>query len=88
MAGGISSPTYAPAPVPAKAEALPAFLTAELRAIASAIQLLAAGHVDMSFAPPAKPRDGDIRLADGTHWNPGSGAGVYAYYGGSWKKLG
>lgn len=36
---------------------------------------------------PAKPRDGDIRKADGTHWNPGSGAGVYAYYGAAWVKL-
>jgi len=27
-------------------------------------------------------------LADGTDWNPGSGAGVYSYYGGAWHKLG
>lgn len=27
-------------------------------------------------------------LADGTNWNPGSGAGVYTYYGGAWHKLG
>jgi hypothetical protein len=29
-----------------------------------------------------------IAYADGTNWNPGSGEGIYAYYGGSWKKLG
>ena len=34
-----------------------------------------------------KPRDGDIRYADGTNWNPGSGAGIYAYVGGAWTKL-
>lgn len=29
-----------------------------------------------------------IVYADGVNWNPGSGEGIYAYYGGSWKKLG
>lgn len=37
---------------------------------------------------PAKPRDGLTVLADGTNWNPGSGQGVYTYYGGAWHKLG
>lgn len=38
---------------------------------------------------PRKPRVGQIVLADGTDWNPGgTGAGVYAYYGGAWHKLG
>ena len=37
---------------------------------------------------PDKPRVGQTVLADGTNWNPGSGAGVYTYYGGSWHKLG
>ena len=40
-------------------------------------------HVD-----PAKPRDGDIRYADGTNWNPGSGGeGIYAYFNNTWNKL-
>lgn len=37
---------------------------------------------------PKKPRSGDVALADGTDWNPGSGAGYYGYYGGAWHKLG
>lgn len=37
---------------------------------------------------PDKPRDGLIAKADGTNWNPGSGEGVYCYYGGSWHLLG
>ena len=37
---------------------------------------------------PAKPRLGDVRLADGVNWNPGSGAGFYGFYGGNWVKLG
>ena len=43
--------------------------------------------VPLNVAPP-KPREGMIRFADGTNWNPGSGEGIYAFYGSSWKKLG
>jgi len=35
-----------------------------------------------------KPRNGDIRYADGTNWNPGgTGEGIYAYTNGAWAKL-
>lgn len=37
---------------------------------------------------PKRLITGMVALADGSHWNPGSGAGFYGYYGGSWKKLG
>jgi hypothetical protein len=37
---------------------------------------------------PEKPREGMVVLADGTNWNPGSGAGFYGYYSGAWNKLG
>ena len=37
---------------------------------------------------PEKPRDGMVVLADGTNWNPGSGAGFYGRQGGSWTFLG
>ena len=37
---------------------------------------------------PSKVSEGDIRFADGTDWNPGAGAGIYAYHSGSWNKLG
>lgn len=40
----------------------------------------------LSVAPP-KPRDGMVVFADGTNWNPGAGAGVYARVGGAWAKL-
>jgi polygalacturonase len=36
---------------------------------------------------PASPLDGMIAYADGTSWNPGSGAGVYAYIAAVWTKL-
>ena len=39
-------------------------------------------------APNVKLRDGLIVFADGTTWNPGSGIGVYCYYGSAWHFLG
>ena len=41
-------------------------------------------------APPARLQEGMIVFADGTDWEPVAtqGKGIYAYYGGSWKKLG
>lgn len=42
----------------------------------------------MLYEAPKKLREGMTILADGTSWNPGSGAGVYAYFGATWNKLG
>lgn len=39
------------------------------------------------YAAPDRPREGMLVKADGTTWNPGSGAGVYAYVSGAWVKL-
>lgn len=64
------------------------FLYEELQRIQAAINALAAGHIDKVYSAPAKPRDGDIRYADGTSFNPGSGQGVYYYNGSIWKLLG
>ena len=45
-------------------------------------------QLDTLYAAPTKFREGAIVLADGTTWNPGSGAGVYCDYGSAWVKLG
>jgi hypothetical protein len=37
---------------------------------------------------PLKPREGMVVMANGTNWNPGSGAGFYGYRAGSWRFLG
>ena len=83
-----SSVFYAPEPVPSDPKELPAYIERNNRAIEMAINLLAAGHLDETHVAPVKPRVGDIRLADGSDWNPGSGQGVYAYYNSTWNKLG
>jgi hypothetical protein len=87
-ATNINTVQYGVGQIPDDAKDLPQFLTTELFKIKSAIDALAAGHLDKSYAAPAKPREGDIRYADGTTWNPGSGQGIYAYYGSAWHFLG
>lgn len=84
----LSSAFYAPNIPPTDASEMGRFLYEELQRIQAAINALAAGHIDKVYSAPAKPRDGDIRYADGTNWNPGSGQGVYYYNGSIWKLLG
>lgn len=62
----------------------------ELFRISGIIAILAAGgHLDKTTVAPTKPRDGDIRYADGTLWNPGGGGeGAYMYYNSAWNRLG
>jgi hypothetical protein len=59
----------------------------ELARIADAINALYDGVQDIQHAPPSRPREGMIVVADGTDWNPGSGGGAYEYLGGVWTKL-
>ena len=40
------------------------------------------------YAAPGRIFEGMVVKADGTTWNPGSGAGVYLYRGGAWRLLG
>lgn len=79
---------YNPEQPPSDSAQYSVWIERELYKIKSAIDLLASGHLDQTNVAPTKPRTGDIRLADGTNWNPGSGAGFYGYYGGAWVKLG
>lgn len=63
----------------------------ELETISSILNGIAAGNVEFLNAPPERPRNGDIRMADGTNWNPGGlGRGYYGFdeVGSVWRKLG
>jgi hypothetical protein len=88
----LNSVQYTPGIVPRfqNNDQIATFLWDELQKIKAAIDALAAGHLDVTHVEPAKLRDGDIRLADGTDWNPGSGKGVYWYDADAttWKLLG
>ena len=79
---------YAKSPVPSDPKDLASYLQSELDKIAAGGNNIADGHFDESNAVPSKPRAGDVRYADGTNWNPGSGEGLYLYLStGAWSKL-
>lgn len=82
--------TATPVPFNATPAELERYLNTEMYRIAQASQIIETDRISLQElnAPPAKPRTGDIVLADGTNWNPGSGAGFYGYRGGSWRFLG
>lgn len=86
----IATAFYAPSEPPADAEQMRYWIKDELLKVGAVLQLLAAGHIETTTVAPTKPREGDIRLANGTTWKPnGTGAaGVWAFYAGSWKLLG
>lgn len=65
------------------------WLASELRRIAN--RLTEPESTIYTFEPlaaePARLADGMVVYADGTNWNPGSGAGLYARESGAWSKL-
>lgn len=44
--------------------------------------------LDELHEEPERPESGMIVFADGSDWDPGSGQGIYCYYGSAWNKLG
>lgn len=73
---------YQPGSVPVNAQELPQYLARELQAVADdmAAPLVLAPRA----GAPARPQEGQVENADGTNWNPGSGAGLYYYRAGAW----
>jgi hypothetical protein len=89
QASNSNSVFYVPSPTPNNTGDLARYLTNELQMIQTAIMQLAAGHIDVTNVAPAKPREGDIRLADGVNWNPvGLGKRFVGYRGNTWVDLG
>ena len=83
---------YSAGIVPTDPAQLPRFVGEELRKIEACLRLLAAGHLDKTYAEPTKFGDGDIRYADGTTWKPNGTGGVGIWYynstSGLWIQLG
>lgn len=80
---------YIPSNVPREADALSAFLATELQRVSREMQSVQPAIVlDTLYVAPQKPREGMIVKADGTTWNPGSGAGWYGYRASVWRFLG
>lgn len=79
---------YEPAPVPAGIpQRVQLYIADELRKIAIAFGGVDNLHLVPRAEEPARYSDGMVVYADGTNWNPGSGAGLYAREGGAWVKL-
>lgn len=81
--------TYRPTQPPSDPKKLPDWLREEMGRIqVAARQAQPFVALQTLHAEPARPFDGMTILADGTDWDPGSGAGVYCYYASAWNKLG
>lgn len=79
---------FDPSLCPTTIEDVPKFIDQMFLEIRTVLDLVRDGHLDVVYAAPEKPQQGDIRYADGSSWNPGSGEGIYFYNsGGAWTKL-
>lgn len=74
--------------IPTDPAKLSEYIRRQLELIAANLQMVSGVQLDELHVEPKKLRTGMIVLADGTDWDPGSGQGVYAYYAGTWNKLG
>jgi len=79
---------WSPNPAPSTPEQLPDYLFNELNRLSDIIFNLDTFRLEQTNVEPSKSRDGDVRYADGTNWNPGgTGEGIYAYFNNTWNKL-
>lgn len=80
---------YRPQNPPTNPADLPGFLLAELRRLQKALaEQQTVVRFKTLYAEPEKYGEGDFVMADGTTWNPGSGAGLYQRRGGAWVFVG
>jgi hypothetical protein len=80
---------FEPSAVPFSFGALRSWLADQLRIIADTLAAPTVRLVTFAqlAAEPERFDEGDIVWANGTDWNPGSGAGLYERRGGAWEKL-
>ena len=79
---------HTPAGAITSVEDLTRYVENEFLRLAEAVEFAENLQLVEQHAEPAHPRDGVIVLADGTNWNPGSGAGYYGYHNSAWTFLG
>ena len=78
---------WSPNPAPVGPEQLPDYLFSELNKLGDVVFNLDTFRLESTHVAPSKSRDGDIRYADGTDWNPSGGEGIYAFFNDTWNKL-
>ena len=69
-------------------EAIVEYLDDELQKVQESLEYATEVRLEELNREPARPRTGMLVLADGTNWDPGSGAGFYGYRNGAWQLLG
>ena len=82
---------YEPGPLPEEVEDLGMYVVTELKRLGDTMFNQATFRLERVHAEPERPREGDVRYADGTDWNPGFGEGIYFFKKGSpgsWVLLG
>ncbi len=79
---------FVPEPPPGSPEEIPEYVYRQMLELADVLTETQLVSLTATHEAPSKASDGDIRLADGSDWNPGSGAGFYGYHSGAWNKLG
>ena len=76
---------WTPNPAPASNDKLSDYLFHELNRLSDVIFNIDVMRLEQTNQTVDKPRDGDIRYADGTNWNPGQGQNLYYYDGATWQ---
>lgn len=68
-------------------EDLELYLRRELDAISAALRGTDVTEIlTVLYRPPVRFKEGRVVFADGVHWNPGQGRGVYVFTNGQWEK--
>ena len=78
--------TYRPQPVPSGLQRdAQAYLAQEFRKLQNTLDVVEFQTFVERGSEPSKLADGMVAFADGSNWNPGKGAGLYARVGGAWE---
>ena len=70
---------YEPGPLPTDGEDLGIYVVTELKRLGDVLFNQATFRLERIHEAPTRPRGGDVRYADGSNWNPGSGEGIYFF---------
>lgn len=73
--------------LPVDNEAATRYLNERIMELNVAVLDLINSFFFVTHVEPSKPRDGMIRHADGTDWDPGDGEGLYVRIAGTWTKM-
>lgn len=80
--------TFKVQPAPTNIENVAKWTEEQLRKVVDNLDLVDNITLKELHVEPDKPRNGQIILADGTDFDPGSGAGFYGRSAGVWVLLG